>query len=202
MAIGLHTFDRTVSRSNPSAMFGIKQIPLLFRMATTTEASVGLPTWSITTQLPLRRKSETIAAPGQCTCAHELTSDGTVYNEEAFRYLLQVERKRYEASAQPFALVLIDTYRRLGHSDRMETTVAANIFSTLVRTLRETDLIGWYRNGRVIGVVLTHLGDAPLHETTRQMSARVKAALSADLSPEAMASLKVRLYRPRARMTA
>jgi len=204
MAIGLHNFDRTVTRSDPSAMFGIKQIPLLFRMATTTEASVGLPTWSLTGQLPLRRRPEALDAPGECTCAHELTGDGTIYNEEAFRYLLQVERKRYEASMQPFVLVLIDTFRRLGHSDRMSTSVAADVFSTLSRTLRDTDVIGWYREGRVIGVVLTQLGDAPIAETTRQMSARVGNALKAELPPEVAASLKVRLYRPRqqARMTA
>ncbi len=185
-------------------MFGMKQIPLLFRMATTTDASVGLPTWSLTGSFPLRRRPDVSNAPGQCTCAHELTGDGTIYNEEAFRYLLQVERKRYEASSQPFVLALIDCYRRLGHSDRMPDNVAADVFSTLSQTLRDTDVIGWYRDGRVIGVVLTHLGDAPLAETTRQMSARLGNALKTALPQDVASNLKVRLYRPRqrARMTA
>lgn len=181
-------------------MFGIKQIPLLFRMATTTDASVGLPTWNVTGQFQLRRRPAGVTEPGESTCAQELTGGGTVYNEEAFRYLLQVERKRYEASLNPFVLVLVDL-RRHG-SGTMAETVAASIFSALTRTLRDTDVIGWYREDRIIGVVLTHLGDAPIAETTRQISARVTNAVSADLSQDVTASLKVRLYRPRAKTRA
>jgi hypothetical protein len=202
MAIGLHTPDRTLTRSHPYSMFGIKQLPWLFRMATTTEASLGLPTWSIIGQLPLRRKAESLSAPGQCTCAHELTSEGAVYNEEAFRYLLQVERNRYEASAHSFALALVHVASRPGQTDRIPATVSSQMFSTLTGTLRDTDVIGWYRDGRIIGIILTHLGDAPISDTTREMSVRLTRALTTDLPNDVARTVKVRLYRPRARVTA
>lgn len=202
MAIGLHRIDCTLTRSHSPAMFGIKQIPLLFRMAATTEASVGVSTWSITTPFPVRRKPDVIAVHDQCTCGHALAGDAAVYNEEAFRYLLDIERKRFEASLEPFVLVLVDLARQAGHSDRMPGAVASTIFATLTCTLRDTDVIGWYREDRVIGAVLTHLGDAPVADTTRQMSARITRALGGHLPGEIGRRVKVRLYRPRARMLA
>jgi hypothetical protein len=181
-------------------MFGIKQIPLLFRMAATAEASVGVSTWSITAPFPARRKPDVIAIPEQCTCGHALTGNAAVYNEEAFRYLLDIERKRFEASLQPFVLVLVDLTRQAGHSERMPGGLSSKIFATLTCTLRDTDVIGWYREDRAIGVVLTHLGDAPVAEITQSMSARITRALGRHLPGETGRRLKVRLYQPRARM--
>jgi hypothetical protein len=199
MAIGLHSFDRHLTRSYAPSMFGIKHIPLLFRMATTTDASVGLPTWSLTTSFPIRRKADAVVHD-ECSCGQALNGNTSVYNEEAFRYLLDIERKRFEVFSQPFVLVLTDFARQAGHSDAIPAGVSSRIFSTLASTLRDTDVIGWYREERVIGTILTHLGDAPLGETTKQMSARVKRALSAQLPEDLGHLLKVRLYRPRARM--
>jgi hypothetical protein len=200
MAIGLHTTDCTFTRSHTRSMFGIKQIPLLFRMAATTEANVGVSTWSITAPFPVKRKPDMIAVREQCTCGHALSGDAAVYNEEAFRYLLDIERKRFEASLQPFVLVLVDIARQAGHSDRMSGVIASRIFETLTCTLRDTDVIGWYREDRVIGAVLTHLGDAPAPDITRQMSARVTRALTGHLPGEVGRRVKVRLYRPRPRL--
>ncbi len=201
MAIRLHTLDRTLTtRSHSPAMFGIKQIPLLFRMAATTEASVGVSTWSFTAPFPARRKADVIAVHDRCTCGHALPGDAEVYNEEAFRYLLDVERKRFDASMQPFVLVLVDLAKQPGQSDRMPGTIASEIFATLTCTLRDTDVIGWYREDRIVGAVLTHLGDASLPEITRQLSARVTRALDSHLSGDIGRRVKVRLYRPRARL--
>src|SRR2546426_4317449 len=70
MAIGLHTVDYTfTTRSHSPAMFGIKQIPVLFRMAATTEA-VGVSSWSFTAPFPARRKADVIAVHDRCTCGH------------------------------------------------------------------------------------------------------------------------------------
>ena len=182
-------------------MFGIKQIPSLFRIAVTSEAGVRLTTRSISVQLPIRRRPETVAAPGQCSCGLASTGDPAVYNEEAFRYLLDIERNRFEASSQPFVLILVELVRRLGHPDRMPAATASQIFGSLTRTLRDTDVVGWYRDQRTIGAVLTHLGDMALPDSTPQMSARVRKALGDDLPGDTANRLKVRLYRPRARMT-
>src|SRR5258705_3194143 len=101
-------------------MFGIKQIPSLFRVAaTTTEGSLGLTApWSVADLRPFRRRTEERADhASSCTCALSLTANGAAYNEEAFRYLLDVERERFEASNQPFVLLLVDLTRHLGQGD-------------------------------------------------------------------------------------
>ena len=81
------------------------------------------------------------------------------YNESAFRYFLSVERNRSERSGQSFGLVLVDQKTRPGGSRRLDTEIAAKLFSGLSLCLRETDFIGWYQESAVAGAVLTHLGD-------------------------------------------
>lgn len=200
MAIGLHSFGCTLRRSHSPSMFGIKQIPLLFRVVTTTETSVGVSTWNLAAPFPVRRKQDAVPAHDQCTCGLAQAGSAQVYNEEAFRFLLDIERKRFEASSQPFVLVLVDLMRRVGHTDRMPAAAAAKIFASLTCTLRDTDVIGWYREDRVIGAILTHLGAGPVAATTRQMSARLTRALSSQLPDDVGQRLKVRLYRPRAKV--
>jgi hypothetical protein len=182
-------------------MFGIKQIPSLFRIAaTTTEGSLGLAApWSVAEQRLLRRRSEQElrAVADQCSCSLALTGNGDAYNEEAFRYLLEVERKRFEASNQPFVLVLVDLTRHLGQGERMTAAIGAKVLASLTRSLRDTDLIGWYRQGRTVGAVLTHLGEAPLADVSQHMTERVRRALRTGLSKNVTRHLKVRLYQPK-----
>ena len=182
-------------------MFGIKQIPSLFRMAATTEGSLGLTaSWNLAGQLSLRRRAErdATAATDQCACGLALAGDGEVYNEEAFRYFLGIERERFAASSQPFVLLLVDMTRHLGQGDRMTAVIGDKVFTTLKRSLRDTDMIGWYRQGHVIGAVLPHVGDAPVVEVSRQMADRIRRALRTDLPKGIARHLKVRLYQPMA----
>jgi hypothetical protein len=203
VAIGLHNFLAFVSKESRSPMFGIKQIPSLFRFVI-MQGSVGLiPTWSVAPQQALAHVaddpltgSQAGVAGDECTCGFALTGDGAAYNEEAFRFLLDVERQRFEASGEPFVLMLID---RRAANDGMNGAVGAGVFTSLTRSLRDTDVVGWYRHGGVIGAVLTHLGDAPVVNVSRQMADRVTRALVSDLPNEFARQLRVRVYQPQAR---
>ena len=201
MAIALHHVERNLTRSDSPSMFGLKQIPSFFRVAATGEAGMGLTTFSVNGQLPIRRGSGPVIPADECSCGLALTGDNAVYNEEAFRFLLDIERRRFEASAQLFVLILVELTRRAGLPEKMSAPVASKIFGSLTQTLRDTDLVGWYRDQRVIGAVLTHVGDMPLEDSTRQMSARVTQALHADLPEDTAKQVKVRLYRPRMKET-
>jgi hypothetical protein len=186
-------------------MFGIKQIPSLFRLAG-TQGSVGLtPAWSVAPQrrVGLAAEDQVTGKPAavageECTCGFALAGHGAAYNEEAFRFLLDVERRRFEASGEPFVLLLI------AHRDRragsgINGAIGAGVFSSLTGSLRDTDVIGWYRQGRVIGAVLTHLGDASVVDVSRQMADRVTRAFASDLPNELARQLRVRVYQPQAR---
>jgi hypothetical protein len=74
-------------------------------------------------------------------------------------------------------------------------SVAAQVFAGLWRCLRDTDFIGWYREERVAGAMLTELGDAPLREVPRLVSQRVREVLRESLPSDVARRLQVHVYR-------
>ena len=113
-----------------------------------------------------------------------------VYNEEAFRYFLDVERKRSEISNRPFLLLLVDVKKQV----EMDAPQAGSLFDALSVGLRETDFAGWYREGSVVGAVLTQHSSDVGTDGPDVVSRRVARVLQAAL-PEALASrLQIRVY--------
>ena len=179
-------------------MIGIKQIPSLFRMTVITDGTIGLPALGLAAQLSLEQRAapEPHSASDQCACGLAMAAHESAYNEEAFHFLLGVERKRFEHSSKPFVLMLVELE---GHSDQtspIDRADGARVFAGLARSLRDTDVIGWYSEGHIAGAVLTHLGDASIADVSRLMAERVTRTLRADLPEEMAGRLKVRLYQP------
>jgi hypothetical protein len=86
---------------------------------------------------------------------------GRAYNEEAFRYFLEIERKRAVRLGRPCLLLLVSLKGQPKPDARISPVLAAKLFSSLWVCLRETDVIGWYREDRVAGAVLTQLEAGP-----------------------------------------
>jgi hypothetical protein len=129
---------------------------------------------------------------GSCDLARELGS-GSAYNQEAFRYFLTNERKRSELSNRPFLLLLVDL-QQPQLNGRIQSAVASKLFAGLSACLRDTDLIGWYHEGRVAGAVLTHVEDASSTDVSADIRARVTSLLCATLPAAIAARLQVRVY--------
>ncbi|PYR23851.1 MAG: hypothetical protein DMF98_17590 [Acidobacteria bacterium] len=127
------------------------------------------------------------------------------YDEEAFRYFLAIERKRSERSGRPFLLLLVDLKEQPGVGARIHPAVAGKLFSGLWLQLRDSDFVGWYREERVAGAVLTELGDGPRADVSHAFGQRVTQALCARLPADLASRLRVRAYhhaepeRPQAR---
>src|SRR5437899_5702067 len=98
----------------------------------------------------LDRRSES----DRCSCGFGVEGSEHVYNEEAFRYFLEIERKRSQVSNRPFLLLLLDL-RPAGPRAGIDETSSVELFTALCRCLRDTAFIGWYRAGAVVGAVLT-----------------------------------------------
>jgi len=131
----------------------------------------------------------------RCLCGVALEGRlGQAYNEQAFRSFLAIERKRSERSGCPFLLLLVDLKEQSGVSVRIDPIVAAKLFSALWLCLRETDCIGWYREERVAGAVLTELGDRHPTEVCRLIGQRVSGVLSEGLPANVARRLQVRVY--------
>jgi hypothetical protein len=177
-------------------MIGIRQLPAFLRLSATGGSSIGLP-WSFTERLSARHKpAASTTVSGRCSCAITPAAYGEAYNEEAFHFLLSIERKRYERSNRPFVLALIELESRPGQPDRMHPAISVSVFDGLTRLLRETDVVGWYRDGRIVGAMLTHLGDGAPADVSRELAARMTKTLRADLPADLGDRLKVRLYEP------
>jgi hypothetical protein len=119
---------------------------------------------------------------------------GEVYNEEAFRYFLEIERKRSERSRGPFLLLLVDLKRQSMATPEIDRPTARKLFSALLVCVRETDFIGWYRARSVVGAVLTQHADTSAAELQEAVGRRVTKVLREGLPPELASLVQVRVY--------
>jgi len=139
--------------------------------------------------------SDLRADPDMCPSGVALEDRlGHAYNEQAFRYLLAIEQKRSERSGCPFLLLLVDLKEKSGIGVRIDPMVASKLFSALGLCLRETDVVGWYREERVAGAVLIELGERRPTEVSRLIGQRVKDRLYAGLPSNVARRLQVRIY--------
>src|SRR5579859_1281016 len=88
------------------------------------------------------------------------TPSRTLLQEDAFVSMLYLERRRVERAGGRFVLVLVDVSHNLKVQSNKERTVQA-LTKSLSESTRETDIIGWYSQHNLIGVIGTELGDAP-----------------------------------------
>src|SRR4051812_21468097 len=108
---------------------------------------------------------------------------GQAYNEQAFRYLLQIERKRAARANRPM-LLLVLSLKQSPAGARIDPALASKLFYCLCRCLRETDVVGWYREARVAAAALTDVDGTSRPDVTNVIRQRIRGALSADLFPD------------------
>jgi exopolysaccharide biosynthesis polyprenyl glycosylphosphotransferase len=75
--------------------------------------------------------------------------------EPGFDRLLYLERKRTERSRRPFLLLLLNVETLIPGSGK--ESFIRNLETTLSSSVRETDIKGWYEQGKVMGIILTEL---------------------------------------------
>jgi len=77
--------------------------------------------------------------------------------EEWFARALSLERKRTERSRKPFVLALLN-FQGVEVLNGDKTSYLHRVVRAISSFIRETDIIGWYRDGAVLGVIFTELG--------------------------------------------
>ena len=117
------------------------------------------------------------------------------YNEEAFQYFLELERRRAEISHRPFLLMLVEFGKHpAGLTPDIDLVTARKLFAVLRACLRETDFIGWYRDGRVAGAVLTQHSEPNREDLSGTVRQRVSDALDKLYPPGRPGNFQVRVY--------
>jgi lipopolysaccharide/colanic/teichoic acid biosynthesis glycosyltransferase len=126
------------------------------------------------------------------TLASNLLKRATLLQEQIFHSMLTLERRRAERSRNSFVLMLLDAGAFAGTetSDHLMSQVA----SVLLKSTRETDLVGWYKNGRVLGVIFTETSPEFKNSITEILRSKVMNALHDELSREAISNLVVTVH--------
>jgi hypothetical protein len=132
----------------------------------------------------------------RCQCGVALEGRwGQAYNEEAFHYFLAVERGRAERSHRPVLLLLVDLPGQGGVGAPMARGVARRLFAGLCGSLREMDVVGWYREQLVVGAILSEGRDPWRADVAGVVGERVMKALAARVPAEAASRLRIRIHR-------
>ena len=119
-------------------------------------------------------------------------SFGQAYNEAAFKYFLDVDRRRVRRTERSILLVLLSVQEHPGRSVQLTDEMAAQLFSGLAASVREVDFVGWHRHGRVVGAVLPQAVSAT-RELRDLIANRLLMSLRKVLPRQTGANLRVRV---------
>jgi exopolysaccharide biosynthesis polyprenyl glycosylphosphotransferase len=124
------------------------------------------------------------AASGSLVASRE-----EVLPEEAFHSMLTLERRRAERSRKPFVLMLLDASAAI--EKRKAERFLPRVCSVLLKSTRETDLIGWYENGVVLAVIFTEINSECQKPITEILHQKMVSALNEQLSRDVVSSLVI-----------
>jgi len=106
--------------------------------------------------------------------------------------VLRLERKRTERSHRRFVLMLLDACGLLKTNDSHESF--HTVIDVLSRSIRETDIKGWYKDNSVMGVIFTEVGAADGKSVANALLTKVTSALSTCLSIDQINEIKLSFH--------
>jgi lipopolysaccharide/colanic/teichoic acid biosynthesis glycosyltransferase len=113
-------------------------------------------------------------------------------NEDTFRRLIAIERKRTERSKAPFVLMLLEV---MNHQNLAKTKRALDsIVTALLGACRDTDIVGWYTENRTIGVMFTGLVVNDRNSILGAILNRVSDALRNELTFEQFSQISISFH--------
>jgi len=111
--------------------------------------------------------------------------------EDAFSERLQLEIHRTERSRRPVVLVLIGA---LDEALSLGDEQCRRLLCALVGSTRLTDIRGWYRNGRSLGIIFTELGNGEINSIAELLEAKVSATVALNLTEQQASKLHLTSY--------
>ena len=119
---------------------------------------------------------------GEAVFESTVKTEHEILNEEAFRRMIAIERKRTERSREPFLLMLLE----VGTPQKAESDsrTLEGVLAAMVQSTRETDVVGWYKDRTTVGVMFTGLVVNDKNSVLTTILGRVSAALREGLPLE------------------
>jgi hypothetical protein len=110
--------------------------------------------------------------------------------ENIFQSMLTLERRRAERSNKAFVLMLLDANLENGSA----SGILKQAFNVAMVSKRETDLVGWYKENTIVGVIFTEVnldGDRAITETLR---AKIETSLIKHLGQDRAGKIAISLH--------
>ncbi len=121
------------------------------------------------------------------------TPSRMLLSEDAFVSMLYLERRRAERASNRFVLILVDVTKNLSGFSNKERTIQ-KLTKSLNEATRETDIIGWYVEDSLIGVIGTELGDASNELIQQKFLERMRNIFEVKMGWEKSASISVSFH--------
>jgi hypothetical protein len=125
--------------------------------------------------------------------AHKIGGEDGILAEEQFHQRVRLERKRARRSSSPFLLVHLDVTRFFQAAG--DDKARRRILSALTGATRDTDILGWSKREKVIGVMFIELGTALDSALMATMLLRVSDVLRKILALEQFRRIDISFQR-------
>jgi hypothetical protein len=125
---------------------------------------------------PSKDSSTNDSSNGGLTSTHVETA----VPRNVFESMLMLERQRAERSRRPFVLMLLDAHL----NDGGDPGILRQTVDIILATKRETDLVGWYKEGAIVGVIFTEVNMNVNQSVTETLHSKVETAIIKHLGPE------------------
>jgi lipopolysaccharide/colanic/teichoic acid biosynthesis glycosyltransferase len=117
--------------------------------------------------------------------------DRKVLDEESFRRVIAIERKRTERSKSPFVLMLLEVANQ---NAEKAAPALESVMAVLLATSRDTDLVGWYKSGTTIGALFTGLAVGDKSSILMTILSRATNTLRDELTFEQFNLINISLH--------
>ena len=115
-----------------------------------------------------------------------------VLEGKTFRRMIAIERKRTERSKEPFLLMLIEPIN--GKATEAARSVLLRLADVLLVASRETDIIGWYKDHAILGVLFTGLAGSDRESIHNTIQDRVKSIFHGEVTSEDLKQVSISFH--------
>ena len=112
--------------------------------------------------------------------------------EETFRQMIAIERKRTERSKSPFLLMLLEVEN--GGSQKKVGATLEKVLAALLLSSRDTDLVGWYKSHETVGAMFTGLVVNDKRALLDTFLTKVTASLRDELNSEQFSQVRISFH--------
>ncbi|MGB9513923.1 MAG: sugar transferase [Candidatus Acidiferrum sp.] len=119
-------------------------------------------------------------------------STRAILSEDAFIAMLYLERRRAERGRKRYVLLLVDVKEAISRKQRLRTS--ATICKALCSVTRETDIVGWYVDDYILGVIATEIGNASSTAVRARISDKLQVAFVQALGSDLASQISISFH--------